>query len=438
MVPLWCLRVNVEYRINASRETGLFSVVALIIFLLALRLDAQMIHAQCPTNVVRGFEYCLEVEIRQSDMMIDTNWYGTINVIADGEILFDETRIDVVKGKGLFPVSIKAVSGKEAIRLTVFDASGRVATAFNDLIVFDPERKSRSLIFNEIMYDTDNDKTDEWFELYNSSDQKIDLEYKTLVVHDCPTISRSYCYTIKPGCRTVPTGQLQLQSGAYAVIVRNLDRFKQLYPEVCDKIISLDPVYQYTLIIEAPEKSDSFNMPNSEGTVFFTDGTNGGSPIIALFYYEDSWGGEKNISLERKSSSIPSAEKMNWSSSIKTGGTPGAPNTVTLELATPLQNELRLSSRIWNREGVPLTIQFKSDIQLKKASLILVSSAGRKMVTFLDDAIIEKDKEYIFELSNKYTAGQSLPVGLYFIRFDAQREDGSKIVSHRILVIGAK
>ncbi len=179
-------------------------------------------------------------------------------------------------------------------------------------------------------------------------------------------------------------------------------------------------------------------MPNSEGTVFFTDGTNGGSPIIALFYYEDSWGGEKNISLERKSSSIPSAEKMNWSSSIKTGGTPGAPNTVTLELATPLQNELRLSSRIWNREGVPLTIQFKSDIQLKKASLILVSSAGRKMVTFLDDAIIEKDKEYIFELSNKYTAGQSLPVGLNFIRFDAQREDGSKIVSHRILVIGAK
>jgi len=113
-----------------------------------------------------------------------------------------------------------------------------------------PFSLSAQIIFSEVMYNPDgSDKGKEWIEIYNNGEKAVDLI-------DWKLFEADTNHKIKP---LEDNGSLSLPAGSYAIIVDNVDKFKENYPNFLGQIF--DSVYSLSntgeeLILRDSELND--------------------------------------------------------------------------------------------------------------------------------------------------------------------------------------
>lgn len=191
---------------------------------------------------------------------------------------------------------------------------------------------SGDVVINEIMY-APSPSTNEFVELYNRSDAAVDLNQLALA-----DANRDFT--------TVTSMDTTLAPGAYAVVVRDPDAFREAYLNV--SIFVLD---------------DWEALNNGGDTVYLRDSsTNTALDSVA---YDPDWGGSDGQSLERIDPAGPSDDPQNFASSeADSGGTPGAQNSVYAPDETPPS----LDSVTPSQDGDSLTVVFSEPVAASTVS----------------------------------------------------------------------
>ncbi|MFB6232253.1 MAG: lamin tail domain-containing protein [Salinibacter sp.] len=170
---------------------------------------------------------------------------------------------------------------------------------------------SGDVVINEIMY-APTPSTNEFVELYNRADTAVDLSQLALA-------DANRDFTV------VTSADTTLAPGAYAVLVRDAEAFREAYPDV--SVFVLD---------------DWESLNNGGDTVYLRHSSTGTS--LDSVAYDPGWGGSDGRSLERIDPAGPSNSARNFASSeADAGATPGAQNSVydpdetppALKAATP-------------------------------------------------------------------------------------------------------
>lgn len=150
------------------------------------------------------------------------------------------------------------------------------------------------LVINEIMYDPPDTAANEWIELYNRSEETVDLadlSFQDDNENPVPLTSK-------------PT---LIGPGEFAVLVRDSALFEDAFPGVD--------------FLEV----DGFPTLNNGGD---TPAILAGATVIDAVPYTSSWGGD-DASLERLDPNAPSDQDANWGTTTDPGGgTPGSENSI--------------------------------------------------------------------------------------------------------------
>jgi len=152
------------------------------------------------------------------------------------------------------------------------------------------------VIINEVLY-APSPSTNEFIELYNRSDTTVALSALSFA-----DANQTYV--------PVTSADTSLESGAYAVLVRDAEAFAEAFPDVS---------------FVSPNDWPALN--NGGDTVYLRHTPSGTS--LDSVPYAPSWGGDEGQSLERIDPAGPSNAAANFASSeASTGATPGTQNSV--------------------------------------------------------------------------------------------------------------
>lgn len=156
--------------------------------------------------------------------------------------------------------------------------------------------RPESVAINEIMYAPESGEA-EWFEIYNRTQNWIDL--------------RNWTFRDASGSRKSLLEELIfIPPRGFAVVAGNLD-FRLYYPG-------------FNQILIVPENFPTLN--NSSDSLFLFDAV---GRQIERIYYRSEWGGSEGISVERRDPFTPALDESNWRSSTDSiGATPGIANSV--------------------------------------------------------------------------------------------------------------
>ncbi len=167
--------------------------------------------------------------------------------------------------------------------------------ANENIEVMPAKRQFNDLVINEIMYDPIDDAP-EWIELYNNSDEIINIT--DWILSDLTSS------IIIPQAQNLFPGEFMVL--AESARIRN-------YFSVPERLI----------IVDLP----SFNNSGDKISIYQYEDT-----LIDEVEYFSSWGGDDNISLERIDPDGESDNEENWGSSIdEKGGTPGKSNSILIK-----------------------------------------------------------------------------------------------------------
>ncbi len=160
-----------------------------------------------------------------------------------------------------------------------------------------------SLVINEVLYSPSPTNTySEWIEIYNRSADTLNL-MKWKVADEAAFSSGSL--------KTLTTSNIRITPGEYIILCEDSVRFKAQYPNVSAR------KFRPSAWIDLGE-SDMIVIADSLGS------------IVDSLFYEKSWGGASNKSLERKDANASTTIASNWGTSIAlAGGTPGTVNSLT-------------------------------------------------------------------------------------------------------------
>ncbi len=149
------------------------------------------------------------------------------------------------------------------------------------------------VVINEVMYKD----TVEWVEIYNNTENSLNLE--SFRLKDASThFSDFFPYAI-------------LDAHGYLVITGDSTLLKARFPDVRNFI----------------QVANFPTLNNNYDDVILYDA---GGEVVDSLHYSSKWGGGERVSLERVSPLIATNLKENWGSSRSpTGGTPGAPNSLS-------------------------------------------------------------------------------------------------------------
>ena len=157
---------------------------------------------------------------------------------------------------------------------------------------------AQSLVINELMYSPPAGGEPEWIELYNNSDESINI--KDFTIRD----KNKTRYTLS-------AGDYFVTPDSYVVITRST-AFATYHPEAASHYIVV-PLPQYFLV----NSSDTVSLYDNDGK------------LVDSMFYASSWGGSGVKSLERISPSGQSRSRANWGTSVDpTGSTPARRNSI--------------------------------------------------------------------------------------------------------------
>ncbi len=243
------------------------------------------------------------------------------------------------------------------------------------------------LRLSEIMFSPQEGGT-EWVEFRNESDGPIDPT-GWLLGDDEDT------YPIVPPPDSAPI----VPAGAYIVVARDTAAVQA--GSACRVV-----------------RTAGWEALSADDTVALLDAF--GTPIERV-RYDDAWGGERGISLERVRIDVSADEPCNWGSSVDpVGSTPCADNSIFLP-ASPAQGRLHVAPNPFTPDGDGQSDRtvISYDLPLARATIrvSIYDVRGRKRVTLVDHRASASRVEVLWDGSDE--TGQVLPSGLYVVRFEA-------------------
>lgn len=240
----------------------------------------------------------------------------------------------------------------------------------------------QSVIINEINYNSAPDAdTEDWVEIYNRSDAAVDISGWILKDGNDDNEFIFEASTI-------------LDAGAYLVIVRDLDDFKLVFPDVTNVVDSID-----------------FNFSNAGELVRLY---NSSEVLIDQVEYDDEspWPTEPDgdgPTLELRDPDLNNDLPSSWTTS--TGyGTPGSLNSVLSSNETDANNPLRFKlSQNYPNPFNPSTSISYSIAKPGVVKLEVFDLLGQKIASLVDRVQTAGEYDVSFEASD-------IPSGIYIYR----------------------
>ncbi len=385
-------------------------------------------------TIVRGWEVPLQIEIVDG-FSVDTNWYGTLKLYPEKDAVVSDGSVDIVKGRSLENPTLKSLSSLKYTILEIVDPTGRSANCSYSYFTYDPEKEGNGFLYNEIMYSTDHDRSQEWFEIYNHSGQDVSLEGIDIVVSDVSTTSRSYCCLLDDATVTWFENKKVLAAGGFLLVVRDLSVFSTLYPDVIKGIKNSEEGFEKTVLVEVRNKSDAYNMPNTGGTLYLRKGTGLEDTLLTLVCYDSSWGGSKNVSLERRSVFLPGNDRMNWASATRQGGTPGSENSISIPEKKEGNIGISLFSDIARKKDGRFTVRIDAENEISSVKVALCGINGNEIYVFGESLTLSPGMPVVCELDFLKDNNRTVPVGICFIKVQGKGKDGKSVKALKRIVV---
>ncbi len=267
--------------------------------------------------------------------------------------------------------------------------------------------KKRAIIINEIMYYPLPEKP-EWIELYNPGSENINL--KNWKIRDS---------NIKKVC-LITKENFYLKGKEYMIIVEDSSIFQE-YPSVKGLV-----------------PHTSFPALNNDGDEIFLIDPSGN--IVDYIHYQESWGKERGISLERINPEGESNSVNNWSlSTSKEGATPGTVNSIfRKEFSDKISISVSPNPFSPDNDGFEdyTKITYITPFRNPTVKLEIYDRRGRLIKRLISGENTGSTKTIIW--NGKKDNGSKIPVGIYIIYLEAYDPDSGKIVSKKSTVIIAR
>jgi hypothetical protein len=273
----------------------------------------------------------------------------------------------------------------------------------NSIVTAHPFTRS-SLLINEIMYSPLANEP-EYIELYNPTDQTINILNWSIEVGDAKVLLTSADYFIG--------------AHGYALVAQNKNlsgRFDV-------------PASQMAF----PENWST--LPNTGASLVLRDWVGG---VIDSLNYLPGWGGGEGISLERKRPDGDANAAANWSSCVfPEGGTPGKINSI---FTRALSQKIRISADpnpFFADQNEATKIILELPVAQARVTMKIYDNQGRLIHTLLNNSPSGSHREISWD--GKDHAGNFARMGIYVIYVEAIDEmSGYSRSSKRTVVLGKK
>ncbi len=272
-------------------------------------------------------------------------------------------------------------------------SSNRVSTSFT---VGSP---GGQIVLNEVMHSPGEHET-EWLELVSVSAMPVRVD--RWLLGDDEELSAIVCAGSSResgggGSNTVR--RFKLAPGGFLVVARE--------PEVVEPRASA-PVVSLA----------SWEALSVDDVVVLTDEY--GTPID-IVRYERSWGGDRDVTLERVRPSLPSDDPGNWGSSVSPeGSTPGRVNSIHVS-ALPEAGRLTISPNPFTPDGDGIydrcAIRFDLPTPQATVRLTIFDVLGRVRAVLRDHDLVASTSELVWDGGGE--DGAILPAGIYVACLEA-------------------
>lgn len=277
-------------------------------------------------------------------------------------------------------------------------------------------------LVNEIMYDPLSGQN-EWFEIYNRSDQPIDLAHWKF--NDRPTSSdvNSFEISNKP---------FIVESGGYAVVAADSSIF-QLFTFLAQS----DSIFHIRVL----NHSSGFSFNNDEDVVVLKDIT--GQTIDSVAYLQ-RWHhpdvvDTKGRSIERINSNIDSNDPRNWSTCTNIlGGTPGKANSIIIT-SIKSNSMISISPNPFSPDGDGFEdyciIRYNLPLMISTLNIRIYDVKGRLVRTLANSELTGTQGEMVWNGldDNK----QRARIGVYVVFLEATDRSSGRVVQAKAVVVVA-
>ncbi|MBC7186890.1 MAG: lamin tail domain-containing protein [Calditrichaeota bacterium] len=262
-----------------------------------------------------------------------------------------------------------------------------------------------TLVVNEIMY-APLSGMGEWVELYNRSEAAVNLE--KWLFSDADLAKR----------RVVSSNLLLVPPGGFVLLAEDSSLAKA--GELGESLLLVVPSWP-----ALSATGDAVVVYDPQGTV------------IDSVAYDQSWGGDTGVSLERINPSLPSQLKSNWSSCVdKTGGTPGRANSV-LTMVVPPRTTLSVSPSPFSPDGDGrddfAVISFALPMTTAAVNVKIYDVTGRLIRFLASNQPVAASNAVVWDGRDDH--GQQARIGVYIVYLEALNAAAGTVETARATVV---
>lgn len=397
---------------STGATPGIVNSVAVLPF------DVSLKRLDCPKTLNVSQKGCLHLVIQN----VGRNPLAGIGISVDvlsgiGEITaFSESRTlntDLSPGDSASEDFVFTPSQPGRYRILAKILQQQDQRLWNDTLStwIDVSYQPQSIVINEIMYSAG--KMGEYFEIYNASQNDIDISFWTF--HTSSTQSKSICNSAVP---------LLLSSGKYFVIAAD------------SAILSFISDTSFVQILS------SMPLRDSGGFIVVTD--HSGS-IVDSVYYQPSWhnndiANTSGRSLEKINPTLPSNEKSSWSTCVSPdGGTPDRKNSLFVD-AGNTTGSISVAPNPFSPDGDGIDdftfISYTFPVSSVKVRLRIFDSIGRLIATPVDNSILPSTGRIVWD--GRDGSGRIVNFGLYVLFIEVTGPDGRSLSTYKKPIVVAK
>jgi hypothetical protein len=282
--------------------------------------------------------------------------------------------------------------------------------------------ESHSIIINEIMFDPFTGEN-EWIEVFNRSDQSIDLaQWK---FHDRPTMNSVNSFEIM-------NRSIVIKPGEYAVAAADSSFFK-----IFGHVLQQDPAVHICVL----NHSSGFGLNNDGDIVVLQDPT--GLTVDSVAYLS-SWhhpdvADTKGRSLERINPNIDSNDPRNWSTCTNLlGGTPGKVNSI-ITTSSKTSSLISITPNPFSPDGDGFedfcVIRYTLPAITSIVNIRIYDIKGRLVRTLANGELNGRQGEIVW---NGYDDNiQRVRIGVYVIFLEATDQSTNSVMARKAVVVVA-
>ena len=396
------------------------------------------------TTLNTNISAVIRVKGNSDNILIKPSYWSSSTSPAEKEV-----DLELVKGRGSIYVS-SYYTGNYKLRFydrRNISEDEKFISASNNINFVSPDSSYAGKVFiNEIMSEVSLLNEKKWLEIYNNSGNSIDLSTFYFL-----RITSSFKVFIKQ----LSASSVSLLDKSFAVTTPSLAVFKRTFPFITygtgeykdSKFVEFVKNTTLSLSskfgdVSSSGGSDTTYISSGTGVIFLVDASGN---LVDFVAYDSSWGGDKDISLERKSIERDSMDEYNWGSSVDyRGGTPGKANSISVSSAPSEfdKSNISISRNPFdprsNNGDSSTEIKFKMD-RNGSLEIDLYDINGRYLFNIKKESLVSKDTLINYLFNGKKPDGSYLLPGMYVLYFKIVDSDTGEVIKHsKILVVGTE